>query len=385
MPDLYRRDLLRLATTAPAWLLGGEAIAFSLLRERADGAWPHWQSFLDGFVQDDGRVIDWTDGGRTVSEGQAYALFFALVADDRAAFRRILEWTRDNLAAGDLSSQLPAWLWGHDENTDRWGVLDANPASDADLFIAYTLLEAGRLWRLADHTATGRAMLRQVRERETVQRFGRQLLLPAPEGFTDDMSVRLNPSYIVPFQMRFFAEHDPDGPWAGILAEHVRASADFLPNGLPPDWLMLVADGYRPDETTGTRGSFDAIRCYLWSTMRVPGLDVVSPLRERLARALPMIRQRQAMPESWDVASAEMQGEGPPGFQLCAAAWLHDTGHDTAAARFTERAEASLNGGLYGEPARYYDQVLALFANGWKQQRFRFAADGRLIPTWTSS
>ena len=99
MPDLYRRDLLRLATTAPAWLLGGEAIAFSLLRERADGAWPHWQSFLDGFVQDDGRVIDWTDGGRTVSEGQAYALFFALVADDRAAFRRILEWTRDNISA----------------------------------------------------------------------------------------------------------------------------------------------------------------------------------------------------------------------------------------------------------------------------------------------
>jgi endoglucanase len=363
----------------------GSASAFSLLRDHRDAAWPLWQSFLDGFVQDDGRVIDWTGGGRTVSEGQAYALFFALVADDRAAFRRILEWTRQNLADGDLSRQLPAWLWGHDEDSGRWGVLDANSAADADLFIAYALLEAGRLWQLADHDAIGRAMLRQIRERETLQRFGCQLLLPAPEGFTEEASVRLNPSYVVPFQMRFFAEHDSEGPWSAILREHVRASADFLPNGLPPDWLMLDAEGYRPDESTGTRGSYDAVRCFLWSSMRVPGLDGVTPLNERLARALPMIRNREAMPESWDIASAELHGEGPPGFQLCAAAWLSQAGHAGAARGFIARAEAARSRGLYGEPARYYDQVLALFANGWMEQRFRFAADGRLIPTWTSS
>lgn len=385
MPDLRRRDLLALAALAPAGLLIGSASAFSLLRSHRQAAWPLWQSFLDGFVQDDGRVIDWTDGGRTVSEGQAYALFCALVADDRAAFRRILEWTQHNLASGDLSRQLPAWLWGHDERTDRWGVLDANSAADADLFIAYALLEAGRLWQIADHEATGRALLRQIRERETTQRFGRQLLLPGPEGFTEEARVRLNPSYIVPFQMRFFAERDPDGPWSAILREHVRASAEFLPNGLPPDWLMLDAKGYRPDESTGTRGSFDAVRCYLWSAMRVPGLEVVTPLRERLARALPMMRRREAMPESWDVASAELHGEGPPGFQLCAAAWLREKGQDNAAERFIALAEAKRKRGLYGEPARYYDQVLALFANGWMEQRFRFAADGRLIPTWTSS
>ncbi|MDB5987259.1 MAG: cellulase, partial [Nevskia sp.] len=59
----------------------------------ADAIWPAWQNFAEAFVQDDGRVVDWTADARTVSEGQGYALFFALVANDRARFERILAWT----------------------------------------------------------------------------------------------------------------------------------------------------------------------------------------------------------------------------------------------------------------------------------------------------
>lgn len=385
MPDRRRRRLLQLAALGPALLQAPRAKAFSLFWGQGNARWPLWADFADGFIQDDGRVIDWTDGGRTVSEGQAYALFFALVANDRDGFERILDWTRRNLAGGSLESALPAWLWGEDAANNRWGVLDANPASDADLFIAYALFEAARLWQHEAYADTGRALLTQIRERETLERFGRHLLLPAPEGFEKEGHIRLNPSYIVPFQMRYFAVRDPGGPWAAILDDYVRASAEFLPNGLPPDWLIIDADGYRPDPATGTKGSFDAVRCYLWSAMRVPGLDATTPWRERLARAAAMIRNRRAMPESWDVASGALHGEGPPGFQLVAGAWLGDIGHPEAARRLAERAEALRRRGLYGEPARYYDQVLALFAKGWMEQRFRFAADGRLIPEWTTS
>jgi endoglucanase len=41
-------------------------------------------------------------------------LFFALVANDRAQFERLLSWTQNNLANGDLRAQQPAWLWGSD-------------------------------------------------------------------------------------------------------------------------------------------------------------------------------------------------------------------------------------------------------------------------------
>ena len=74
---------------------------------------------------------------RTVSEGQSYALFFALVAQDQKAFDAILNWTENNLSAGDMGKQLPAWIWG--KKGESWGVIDANSASDAHLWIAYAL------------------------------------------------------------------------------------------------------------------------------------------------------------------------------------------------------------------------------------------------------
>src|SRR5215470_3220810 len=100
-----------------------------------------WKSYAAKFMDNQIRVIDRDSGDRTTSEGQAYAMFFALVANDRTRFDGLLRWTELNLAAGDLTAQLPAWLWGHDTG-DRWGVLDANAAADADVWMAYALLEA---------------------------------------------------------------------------------------------------------------------------------------------------------------------------------------------------------------------------------------------------
>jgi len=76
--------------------------------------WPLWENFRRHAIQSDGRVIERRADDRTTSEAQAYALFFALVANDRAQFERLLSWTQNNLANGDLRAQQPAWLWGSD-------------------------------------------------------------------------------------------------------------------------------------------------------------------------------------------------------------------------------------------------------------------------------
>ena len=70
-----------------------------------------WKAFEAQFIQKDGRVVS-DDGARnqTYSEGQAYALFFALISEDRSAFERILAWTENNLCQGYIASHLPAWL-----------------------------------------------------------------------------------------------------------------------------------------------------------------------------------------------------------------------------------------------------------------------------------
>ena len=77
-------------------------------RAEAPAPWPLWSRYASRFIAWDGRVIDFSAQDHTTSEGQAYALFFALVAGDRTRFDRLLRWTDDNLAGGALGDRLPA-------------------------------------------------------------------------------------------------------------------------------------------------------------------------------------------------------------------------------------------------------------------------------------
>ncbi len=50
-------------------------------------AWDKWDTFKSTNVNESFRVVDYSDSRRiTTSEGQSYAMFFALVAGDKASF-----------------------------------------------------------------------------------------------------------------------------------------------------------------------------------------------------------------------------------------------------------------------------------------------------------
>src|SRR5262245_4404482 len=124
--------------------------------------WPHlWRSYAAAFLDEQVRVIDRDDRDRTTSEGQAYAMFFALVANEQPRFDGLLRWTERNLASGDLTMYLPAWLWGQRAD-GTWGVLDDNSAADADLWMAYTLIEAGRLWSEPRYSQLGMSLAKRI-------------------------------------------------------------------------------------------------------------------------------------------------------------------------------------------------------------------------------
>ena len=59
--------------------------------------WDAWQTFKSNFISQDGRVIDLGSEQKvTTSEGQSYALFFAVVANDKAMFDLVLDWTQEH-------------------------------------------------------------------------------------------------------------------------------------------------------------------------------------------------------------------------------------------------------------------------------------------------
>ncbi|AOJ87101.1 endoglucanase [Burkholderia sp. MSMB0856] len=350
---------------------------------RCGEAWPRWDAFKRDFVSADGRVIDvGSTDSRTVSEGQAYGLFFALVANDRRTFDTILAWTENNLAQGDLSARLPAWLWGRAPD-GAWRVLDANAASDADLWIAYTLVEAGRLWRERSYTARGALLAKRVLDDETASVPGLGLtLLPGPTGFRlADGRWRVNPSYSPPQVIRGLAARLPDDRrWAALAASTGRVLLDTAPKGFAPDWALYRAGaGFAPDPQTHAESAYNAIRVYLWAGMLDRADPLAAPLLARFAPFADYIAAHGAPPEKVDTTTGVAgPNDGNGGFSAAAVPFLDARGQhalaDAQAARVDALARQSAPG--------YYTSVLTLFGLGWREGRYRFGADGSLDARW---
>ncbi|AWQ50312.1 MAG: cellulose synthase complex periplasmic endoglucanase BcsZ [Serratia marcescens] len=337
--------------------------------------WPGWQQYKQYYISPQGRVIDPSSPNKiTTSEGQSYGLFFALVANDRPTFDRLLAWTENNLAAGDLSARLPAWLWGESDDK-QWKVLDANSASDADLWIAYNLLEAGRLWKSRRYQTLGTLLLQRIGREEVADIPGLGLmLLPGKVGFVAEDRWRLNPSYLPPQLLARFAALN--GPWRAMRQVNQRLWLDTAPHGFSPDWVVWrVGAGWQPDTVKPNVGSYDAIRVYLWAGMLADDDEHKAALLERFQPMAQLTAKQGVPPEKTDTASGKTTGDGPVGFSASMLPMLATQAEALAAQR------QRISEHPPGDDA-YFSASLTLFGQGWDQQRYRFNRQGELQPSW---
>jgi len=344
--------------------------------------WPEWEQFKQTFITSDGRVIDHSGSIKpTVSEGQAYAMFFALAANDRNSFQRLLTWTENNLAGGDLTVRLPAWQWGQKPDAS-WGVIDSNSASDADLWIAYSLSIAGEVWKEKRYSALASLIAQRILNEETANLPGLGLtLLPAPAGFhLPDNSWKLNPSYVPLQLLRWFARTEKDERWKKLIASSLKMILGASPKGYTADWILYQSEkGFLPDVQGAEKGngSYNAIRVYLWAGM----------LHEREPERSGLLNQLQAMrkltesqgypPESVNIQTGEAMNAASSGFSAALLPFLRASKADSALQQQNLRIQAQ---GI--KPDSYYDQVLALFGLGWQNQRYRFDPNGKASFQW---
>jgi len=357
------------------------------------GPWTLWDSYAARFIDGQGRVIDPQGGARTTSEGQAYAMFFALADNDRVRFDQVLAWTQANLAAGDLQTHLPAWLWGRNKDGE-WKTLDPNPASDADVWLAYDLIEAGRLWKQPNYTVTGLRMMSMIARAEVADLPGLgMVLLPGPIGFQHEHSWTLNPSYMPVFVFQRFAVVDPSGPWKKVALGIPRLVQQSACHGFAMDWVNYVpGDGFYPapahpdKDAPPAMGSYDAIRVYLWAGM----IDGGSKARSEMLDAVPAmsvyLANHDAPPEKVSDQGIPLEQDGPVGFSAAVLPYLRAFPQlSKPSSRQTIRLSAQRDSasGLYGRDLAYYDQNLAMFATGFLDGRFRFGPGGELKVDWT--
>ena len=91
------------------------------------------------------------------------------------------------------------------------------------------------------------------------------------------------------------------------------------------------------------------------------------------------VHDNGAVPESIDARTGLGTQAGPPGFTAALMPFVQ--AQQDLATLQTLRAR------LQAQPAQaqaYYDQALSLFALGWMDGHYRYAADGRLLPRWST-
>lgn len=344
----------------------------------------HWQRLVANFISPDGRVIDLhSEREISTSEGQAYGMFLALVANDQTTFEKLLSWTQANLLPASSFNDPPAWLWGQRDD-GSWGVLDTNPASDADIWMAYALLHAAEHWQQPRYAEYGRALANQVLREQTTESEHGLVLLPGPQGFRHAHGVTINPSY---FSLPLFidlAERLQDKRWLEIHQTATQLLQQLTVLGGVPDWIDVDTD-LQPTQTQvfanadgELLGSYNAIRTYLWLQMEADRLDSsVAALNFRYDALLNRLQTLPA-PETlvFELTSdastlPQFERDAPIGFYAMYAHYVADSALKQALwQHLSEWPQAE-----YAE--RYYDTMLLLFGLGY-QQCYRFTANGAL-------
>ncbi len=367
------------ATAAPAPAQAAAAPAalapVRSLNKAPTDTWPAWKEFRKSALEK-GRVIDRSDDRLiTTSEGQSYGMFFALVANDRPSFDAMWQWTVANLCEGDCGKTRMAWLWGASEsvkdakNPVKWGVIDSNNATDADLWIAYSLLEAADRWENPKYRDDAMALLERVKQDVRVVRGLGAVLLPANVGFEKNGNVVLNPSYYPISVLKRLEAVDP--LWREVRWGSMRALLRSAESGLSPDWVAFGQRWGTRNRDESSEGSWNAIRVYLWAGMMPQDDPDAIRLRDLLSPMVDVTRARYLTPVSTDTAAFTVSQKGPLAFGACVLPWVKDE-------RVGAYIRTSLSTmALTGED--YYRSVLVMFGMGFDEGRFAFGHDGRLI------
>ncbi|MCH8500423.1 MAG: cellulase [Aliidiomarina sp.] len=366
--------------------------------ERLSFQW-HYQRFIEQFISADGRVIDLgSERSITTSEGQSYGLWFSLLADDQETFTALLKWTVNNLADGDIRKNLPAWLWGQRED-ESWGVIDANSASDSDIWIAYALLAAAELWQNASYQELGEELAKLILAQETVALNGERLLLPAPVGFQhhDQSTMQdywiVNPSYLTITLFHGLAAYTQDERWHEVIRWSERLFSELASEShrMIPNWVAVDSNGRllaleqtaQEHQQQVSVGSYDAIRTYLWLSW-----DFQQGYHHYLSKFDAFYTATAATdhPPTELEHQGDFRGQGPVGFSAVALLYfhLHDTNFRDQA-EFEERVYTTQLARLAARsPARYaqryYDTMLVLFGLS-ALECVAFTADGKLNVT----
>ncbi len=218
--------------------------------------------FLETYARPNGRVVRLDQGHDTVSEGQAYGMLLAEVSGDTARFQRIWTWTREHL-------QLSNYLFAFHANA-AGQVLSPEPASDADLLIAWALLRYSGPDAAAFHRDGSQVADAILAHEVSTGPNGMPVLTAGP--WATGPTATIDPSYWSLVAFSGLAKFTGNPVWLRLESGAVSLAREITRDGsrLPPDWAQLHL-GDAPQPVPSPNGSapvaqygLDAQRTVVW-------------------------------------------------------------------------------------------------------------------------
>lgn len=219
-----------------------------------------YELYKQNFMTNDGRIIDYERKDITTSEGQSYMMLRSLITKDKTTFDLVYQWTKNNLRRKDC---LFAWLWGNNSK-GQYEILDANSASDADIDIAFALLQAYELYKDDYYLKESLPIIQAIWNKETRTVNGSLILMPGVEQTLSE-KIEINPSYFSPYAFKLFQKYDELHDWSLIVDssyKYLEKSSKATKTGLFPDWFLIQDNKIVLEDSSRSDFSYDAVRVF---------------------------------------------------------------------------------------------------------------------------
>lgn len=219
-----------------------------------------YEVYKKDYMSKDGRIIDPEKNNATTSEAQSYMLFMSYNLNDKKTFDLVYNWTKKKLRRED---GLFSWFWGKGPD-GKYGVLDPNSASDADIDIAFCLIRAYERWKDKKYLKDALQTIRSIWQKETKLIGLRRVIMPGAGQTLSDI-IEVNPSYFSPYSFKIFKKYDRRHNWNRLVDSsyyYLNAVMSKTKTGLPPNWFYIKNGKIVLEDSQRGDFSYDAIRIY---------------------------------------------------------------------------------------------------------------------------
>ena len=223
----------------------------------------NWIVYKEQFI-DTNRILD--ADNISSSEGQGFALLFAVFSNDRNQFQEMWAWTKENMQREDHLFR-HQYSPSEKEGCDKKCISAQPNVSNGDIIIAWALLAAENKWDRQIFLVEGLRVLDAIKAKLIREQFGYQLILPSEKGFElPDDRTQINLSYWVFPALNLFTEVTGDPLWAEVYQSgtSLMKSARFSDLNLPPDWMILSKDNASLQDANSTEFGENANRLPLY-------------------------------------------------------------------------------------------------------------------------